>query len=180
MTFFIQFIRRLSILCGIAAAAMIVIAVLVVVQMVWVRYIMQESSIWQTEFVTYLLIASTFVGGPYVLLTKGHVNVDLVPLYLSHKWRYVLALFAAAISLAFCLLITWTGYLFWYEAWDANWVSSTMWEVRLWIPYASMPFGFAVMSLQYVVDIISLLRGDELPFGIDQGLNADSCKETQQ
>lgn len=178
MKLFIQIVRNLSILCGIAAAAMIVISVLVVVQMVWVRYVMQESSIWQTEFVTYLLIAATFVGSPYVLLTRGHVNVDLVPLYLPHKWRWVLALFASAISLAFCLLIAWTGYVFWYEAWEADWLSSTMWEVRLWIPYASMPIGFGILSLQYIADIISLLRGDCMPFDIDRDSGPGATKET--
>lgn len=147
---------------------MIFVSVLVVVQMVWVRYIMQESSIWQTEFVTYLLIASTFIGSPYVLLTRGHVNVDLVPIYVSHEWRIALALFASVLSLAFCLLITWTGYEFWYEAWENRWVSDSIWEVRLWIPYFSMPFGFGVLSLQYIVDIISLIRGDEMPFGIEK------------
>ena len=165
---YIQFIANISKLCGIAAAFMIVISVVVVVHMVWVRYVLEASSIWQTEFVTYLLISATFIGSPYVLLTRGHVNVDLVPLYLPHKWRFMLAMFASMISLSFCLLITWTGYDFWYEAWEADWVSDSIWEVRLWIPYFSMPFGFAILSLQYIADILSLIRGDEMPFGISK------------
>jgi len=163
---YIQIVCSLSKLCGIVAAAMIVIAVLVVVQMVWVRYVLEASSIWQTEFVTYLLIAATFIGSPYVLLTRGHVNVDLIPLYLAQKWRLRFALFASFISLAFCLLIAWTGYEFWYEAWSNNWKSDSIWEVRLWIPYFSLPFGFAILCLQYIADIISLIRGDEMPFGL--------------
>ena len=180
MNNYIKFVANLSKLCGMVAAAMIVISVLVVVQMVWVRYILEESSIWQTEFVTFLLIAATFVGSPYVLLTRGHVNVDLLPLYLSHNWRLILAMLASVLSLAFCLLIAWTGYEFWYEAWENNWVSDTIWEVRLWIPYFSMPFGFAVLSLQYIADIISLIRGDDMPFGIHKEVGADTMKEIQQ
>jgi len=167
-------------LCGIVAAAMIVVSVLVVAQMVWVRYILEQSSIWQTEFVTYLLIAATFIGSPYVLLMRGHVNVDLLAFYLSHKWRLVLAMFASLLSLAFCVLITWTGYHFWYEAWENNWVSDTIWEVRLWIPYFSLPFGFAVLSLQYVAEILGLMRGDEMPFGIHKEVKPGSLGETQR
>lgn len=163
---YIQFVSNLSKLCGIVAALMILVAVLVVCQMVWIRYVLEESSIWQTEFVTFLLIASTFIGSPYVLLTRGHVNVDLIPLYVKHKWRLVMALAASGLSLAFCLLIMITGYEFWYEAWEAGWVSDSIWEVRLWIPYFSLPFGFFVMSLQYIADILSLIRGEEMPFGI--------------
>ena len=173
---YIKFVTDLSRLCGIASVIMIVISVLVVCQMVWVRYILQESSIWQTEFVTYLLIAATFVGSPYVLLTRGHVNVDLIPMYIKHEWRLRLAIFASVSSLAFCLLIFWTGYEFWYEAWEANWRSDSIWEVRLWIPYFSLPFGFAVLSLQYIADILSLVRGDEMPFGISKETAAEVLK----
>lgn len=177
---YINFVSSVSKLCGVIAAAMIVISVVVVVQMVWIRYILEESSIWQTEFVTYLLIAATFIGSPYVLLTRGHVNVDLIPLYLSHKWRFALAMFSSFLSLAFCLLIAWTGYEFWYEAWENKWVSDSIWEVRLWIPYFSMPFGFAVLSLQYIADIASLVRGDEMPFGINKKDCTEAHKETVQ
>ena len=178
MKYFINFVSKLSMLCGVVAAIMIVVSVLVVAQMVWVRYVLEQSSIWQTEFVTYLLIAATFVGSPYVLLMRGHVNVDLLAFYLSHKWRLVLAMFASVLSLTFCLLITWTGYEFWYEAWDNNWVSDTIWEVRLWIPYFSLPFGFAVLSLQYVAEIAGLMRGDEMPFGIHKEVKPGSLGET--
>ena len=180
MKHYINLVASISKLCGIAAAVMIVISVLVVVQMVWIRYIMQASSIWQTEFVTYLLIASTFIGSPYVLLTRGHVNVDLIPLYVTHKWRFALAMFASFISLGFCLLITWYGAAFWHEAWSKNWHSDSIWHVRLWIPYAAMPFGFGVLSLQYIADIISLIRGDDMPFGIHKRIGADPLEETQQ
>ncbi|MDH5518257.1 MAG: TRAP transporter small permease [Gammaproteobacteria bacterium] len=163
---YIQFVTNISKLCGIIAALMILISVLVVCQMVWVRYVLESSSIWQTEFVTYLLVSATFIGSPYVLLTRGHVNVDLIPLYIRHQWRLRLALFASFLSLAFCLLLTVMGYEFWYEAWEAGWVSDSIWEVRLWIPYASLPLGFLILSLQYVADILSLLRGEEMPFGI--------------
>lgn len=167
MRAFYNLVANLSRLCGIAAALMLLLAVLVVCHMVWVRYVLEGSSIWQTEFVTYLLIAVTFIGSPYVLLTRGHVNVDLLPLYVGPRARFALALIASGVSLAFCLFVTWYGFEFWWEAWDNRWRSETVWAVRLWIPYASLPIGFAVLSLQYIADILALLTGDEPPFGID-------------
>ncbi len=169
MNLFIRLVAGLSRLCGIAAALMLLVAVLVVCQMVYVRYVLEASSYWQTEFVTYLLIASTFVGAPYVLLTRGHVNVDLVPMYVGPRLRYALALIAAAVSLAFCLVITGYGAYLWYEAWSSGWISDTIWGVRLWIPYSAMPIGFGILCLQYVADILSLLSGREQPFGIAVG-----------
>lgn len=168
MNAFIRFVAMLSRLCGLAAGSMLVISVLVVCQMVVLRYVLVESSIWQTEFVTYLLLSATFIGAPYLLLTKGHVNVDLVPIYLGLKARFVLALVASTLSLLFCVLIAWLGFEFWLEAWTNQWHSDSMWEVRLWIPYMAMPIGFGVLSLQYVADLFSLLLRHEMPFGISE------------
>ena len=168
MNDFIRFVALLSRLCGLAAGIMLVISVLVVCQMVALRYILVEPTIWQTEFVTYLLMSATFIGAPYLLLTKGHVNVDLVPIYLGQKARFVLALVASALSLLFCALIAWLGFEFWLEAWSNQWYSDSMWEVRLWIPYMAMPIGFGVLSLQYVADLFSLVLRHEMPFGISE------------
>jgi TRAP-type C4-dicarboxylate transport system permease small subunit len=162
---FIRIVTLISQACGIIAAALIAAAVVVVCQMVFVRYGLNQSTIWQTDFVTYSLIAATFIGAPYVLLTKGHVNVDVLPFYLGERARWWLALVAILISLAFCLAITVLTFQFWREAYESNWVSDTMWRARLWIPYGSMPIGLGVLTLQYVVDLINLLTGRDLPFG---------------
>ena len=153
--------------CGIFAAALIAAAVVIVCQMVFIRYVLNENTIWQTDFVTYSLIAATFIGAPYVLLTKGHVNVDVLPIYLGARARYWLALGAIGISLAFCLLMAVLTFQFWYESWENDWVSDTMWRARLWIPYAAMPVGLGILTLQYVADLINLLTGREPPFGIE-------------
>jgi TRAP-type C4-dicarboxylate transport system permease small subunit len=163
---FILAVRRLSQLCGIVAAALIAAAVAIVCQMVFIRYVLNQNTIWQTDFVTFSLVAATFIGAPYVLLTKGHVNVDVLPIYASPRVRWWLAVVAISISLAFVLVMAVLTFQFWQEAWENNWRSESMWRARLWIPYSAMPIGLGVLTLQYVVDLINLLTGREPPFGI--------------
>lgn len=172
MNLFIRTITVVSRACGVVAGALIATAVFVVCYMVFVRYVLNQTTIWQTDFVTYSLIAATFIGSPYLLLTRGHVNVDVLAIYLKPRPRLWLALTAACLSLAFCLTLTVLGFLLFKEAWDNNWASFTMWRARLWIPYSSMPIGLGILSLQYVADIASLLTGRAPPFGIDQGSGA--------
>ena len=174
---FIRAVRVLSQVSGAVAAALIAIAVLVVCQMVFLRYVLNETTIWQTDFVTFSLVAATFIGAPYVLLTKGHVNVDVVPIYLGQRGRWWLALLAISISLAFALVMTGLTAHFWWEAYDNNWRSESMWRARLWIPYIAMPVGLGLLALQYVVDLISLLTGREPPFGLEPGAHGPSLKE---
>ena len=63
------------------------------------RYVLNQNTIWQTDFVTYSLVAATFIGSPYVLMTRGHVNVDVLPHYLGSARRYLArARFAADLA----------------------------------------------------------------------------------
>jgi TRAP-type C4-dicarboxylate transport system permease small subunit len=168
MSLFVRAVTFVSQVCGIVAGALIASAVFVVCHMVFMRYVLNETTIWQTDFVTYSLIAATFIGSPYVLLTRGHVNVDVLPIYLKPGARFWLALAAALLSLAFCLTLTVLSFLLFKEAWDNNWVSFTMWRARLWIPYSSMLVGLGILSLQYVADILNLATGRAAPFGIEK------------
>jgi TRAP-type C4-dicarboxylate transport system permease small subunit len=161
---FIRSVARLSRLTGWIAAGMIVLSVLVVCQMVFVRYALRGSVIWQTEFVTYLLIASTIIGSPYVLLIKGHVNVDLLPSYLGPKARFALAIVSSLFAMLFCAVAAWSTYSEWHQAWVNDWLSDTVWAVRMWIPLLAMPVGFSLVLLQYVADLLALLTGRPMPF----------------
>lgn len=161
---FVRAVTLISQACGIVAAVLTAVAVVVVCQMVFVRYVLNVSTIWQTDFVTYSLVAATFIGSPYVLLTKGHVNVDVLPIYLQPRARWWLAVLAIGLSLAFCLVMTVLTFQFWLESYENDWVSDTLWRARLWIPYGSMPVGLGVLTLQYVVDLLNLLTGREAPF----------------
>ena len=177
MDYLMRGVRLLSQACGVVAAALTALAVVVVCQMVVVRYVLNESTIWQTDFVTFSLVAATFIGAPYVLLTKGHVNVDVLPLYAGPRARWWLALVAIAISLGFALVMAVLTFQFWHEAWENNWRSESMWRARLWIPYMAMPIGLSVLTLQYVVDLVQLVTGREPPFGMAPDVHTPALQE---
>ncbi|MGB3273081.1 MAG: TRAP transporter small permease [Xanthobacteraceae bacterium] len=166
MDLYVRAITLISKLCGIIAALLIAAAVVVVCHMVFVRSVLNDNTIWQTDFTTYSLIAATFIGSPYLLLNRGHVNVDVIPVYLGQRARFWLALAATLMSFVFCLTMTLLATEFWHEAWANAWVSDTMWRVRLWIPYGAMPLGLGILTLQYVASLYNLVTGREPPFGL--------------
>ena len=169
---FVAAIRRVSQLCGVVAAALIALGVVVVCQMVFIRFVLNQNTIWQTDFVTWSLVAATFVGSPYVLLTRGHVNVDVLPHYLGPQARWWLALASILMSLFFCVALAVLTSRFWLQAWDNHWVSDTMWRARLWIPYSSMPIGLGILTLQFIADLLCLVTGRQPPFGITEDARA--------
>ena len=148
------------------AAGMIVTAALVVCHMVFLRYALGESTIWQTEFVSYILIAAVFLGSPYVLILRGHVSIGLLPLHLPHKYRLALAWFSMLVSFAFCLLIAWLGGQLAREAYAEGWRSESVWEPRLWPPYLSIPLGMGLLALQYMAEMVRLWTRQADPFDL--------------
>lgn len=166
MDTYIRAVSALSRLAGVAASAFIAIAVIVICDMVIERYIFNLTTIWQIDIVTYCVVAATFVGAPYVLMTRGHVNVDVLPIYLGPRGRYRLAIFATLLALAFCVVIFALCTAFWYESYENRWLSNTVWRSRLWIPYLSMPVGLGLMVLQYVAEFISIVTGRSAPFDL--------------
>ncbi|MFN0264496.1 TRAP transporter small permease subunit [Tepidamorphus sp. 3E244] len=164
---FVRTMDRLSTLAGFVAAGMIVMAVAITCQMIWVRFLLNQSTVWQTEMVIYLMVAATLIGLPYVQKLRGHVNVDLVPMLLSPGARKGLAWFVCVLVLIVCGVILFYGIEFWYVAWSRGWRSDTVWGVRLWIPYLAMPVGFGLLFLQYLADMLALADGRDKPFGLD-------------
>ena len=49
-------------------------------------------------------------------MTRGHVNVDILPLHLGPRARYWLALFTMLFALAFCVVMFILCTRYWYEA----------------------------------------------------------------
>jgi TRAP-type C4-dicarboxylate transport system permease small subunit len=65
-------------------------------------------------------VAAAFVGSAYVLMTHGHVNVDVLPLHVGPRARYRLALLTSLFGLGFCTLLFILCTLYWCEAWSKN------------------------------------------------------------
>lgn len=168
MNAFSRSISAISKVCGIFAAFLVGSAIVIVCQMVVMRYFLNASTVWQTEYVIFSLVAATFIGSPYVLLVRGHVNVDLLPNYLGHKGRRLLALVASIGGFVFCAVLAWKGYELFHEALVNNWTTDTVWALPLWIPYTAMPLGIGILALQYIADIMALLADKAMPFAMEQ------------
>jgi TRAP-type C4-dicarboxylate transport system permease small subunit len=163
----ISAIHGLSRGCGALAALCLGAACIVVCEMVVERYLLGTSTIWQSEFVTFSIVAATLLGSPYVLLTNGHVNVDLLPHYLPPEGRRWLALFASGLGWLACATLTWTGWVYFHEAWSAGWVTPSLWAPPLWIPLLALPIGLGLLTLQYSADIYCLATRRQMPFGMN-------------
>jgi TRAP-type C4-dicarboxylate transport system permease small subunit len=157
MQAFIRTVNAISQAVGVVAAGMIVVAVAITCQMIFIRYFLNGSTIWQTEAVIYLMVGATLLGLPYVQKLKGHVNVDLVPMLLPPAARKLLLITSFFAAIAILAVMTYHGAELVHLSYSRGWVSETVWGPPLWIPYLAMPLGFGLFALQLLADLLETL-----------------------
>jgi TRAP-type C4-dicarboxylate transport system permease small subunit len=154
---YIRLMDTLSIATGVLAATLLALGVLVVVHMVFTRYVLSESTVWQTEFTTFAITAAMLLGTPYVLKTGGHVAVTVLPDSLSGLPKRIMRLMASLVGLSFCLALAYGSWYYVFEAYSMDWTTGTVWNPPLWPAVLPMAVGISLLSLQYVAEI---LRGE--------------------
>ena len=166
--FFFKVVSFLSTLSGWCSAGMTLIAIAITCQMIFVRFVLNGSTVWQTEAVVFLIVAATLIGLPFVQQLRGHVNVNLIPLMLPAKGRYFLAIFTYSVAIITISMMLWFSYEFWHLAFTRGWTSDTVWAPQLWIVYSSLPIGFGLLILQLLADLAAIVLKIELPFGLGE------------
>ena len=154
---YLKFCNYISQACGAFAVSALLLSILVIVELVFERYFFQNAITWQTELVTILLVASTFIGSAYVLSEKAHVSMDWIYDFLSKNNIIRLKIFTSLLSLVFFLFLFYFTFIMVEEAFIKNYTTGTIWDPPLWIPYSSMLIGATLMILQYIAEIIKLL-----------------------
>ncbi|MEM1079074.1 MAG: TRAP transporter small permease [Pseudomonadota bacterium] len=165
---FLKAVAALSTLAGWLSASMIVIAVGLTCQMIFIRFVLNGSTVWQTEAVIYLVVAATLIGLPYVQRLRGHVNVDLIPLMMGPRLRRNMAIFTLSMSILIIGIMLFYGFEYWHFAWDRGWRSDTVWGPKLWIPYLAIPLGFGLLMLQLIADLVAVIMRIDAPFGLEE------------
>jgi TRAP-type C4-dicarboxylate transport system permease small subunit len=165
---FVRTVQNISSIAGWCSALMVLAAVFLTCQMIFIRFVLNGSTVWQTEYVVFLVIAATLIGLPFVQFQRGHVNVDLIPLALKGRARFALAVLTLSLSITITAIMVFYGYEHWHFAWARGWTSDTVTAVPLWIPYLSLPLGFGLLLLQLIADLVALLIKSETPFGLEE------------
>lgn len=147
--------------CGVVSVVLLAVAIVIVCQMVFIRYILNGSTAWQTDVVIFCLTGATLLGSSYVLRERGHVTVDLVVVSVSAPVRKIMLMLADFVVFIFAAVLFWKGLEVTWQAWQGNWLTESVVEIPFWIPYLAMPIGFAALGIQAIAGLINIKLGNE-------------------
>ncbi|WP_227368846.1 TRAP transporter small permease [Halomonas sp. M20] len=155
--FYIRLMDIVSSSVAVIAGALLLAGVLAVCHMIFMRYVLGQSTIWQTEFAIYSVTGAMLLGAPYVLRNGGHVAVTVLPDALGGWAKKIMYLLSALVGLAFCSALAYSGWHYFLEAYRMDWTTGTVWNPPLWPALLPLAIGISLLSLQYVAEI---LRGE--------------------
>jgi TRAP-type C4-dicarboxylate transport system permease small subunit len=136
----------------------IVLSAFILTYEVIVRYVLRVPTIWEIESSIYLTIMATYLGAAYGLKDGAHINIDMITRLLPKGITEKLSLVTSTLSLVFCLLLAWKGWVMWWEATAKGWRSESLWGPPLTIPYFFLPLGMTLLCLQYVILISKIIE----------------------
>jgi TRAP-type C4-dicarboxylate transport system permease small subunit len=150
-----KLITLMATVSGLGAFIAILCAMLVICYEVMARYVFSWPTVWEIEAAVFLLIFATFVGSVHGVKDDAHVSMDMVATMIKPRIRTKLNTATSFASMVLCIFVSIKGWEMWWEAYSLGWHSDSIWAPPLWIPYLFLPIGFTLMSLQYLVLLIS-------------------------
>jgi C4-dicarboxylate transporter, DctQ subunit len=138
-------------LVGLLGAAALVIAVV----QVFGRYINPAGAInWAEEVIVYVAVWAVMLVASQLVRTDGHVRPDLVLRLLPSSGQRWIEMFNCLVAIAFTAGMVWYGWRVVDTALLLDQRSSSDLQFPMWIYYAALPGGGALMLMRYLIRLV--------------------------
>lgn len=124
------------------------------------RYFFIRPTIWAAELSQLCLIWAVPIAMAWVLSTGQHIRVTALTALAPAPVRRAMELASLLVVLVFSLFVMVYGYDIFADSLERGRTSGTMLNLKAWVREASVPVGFAVLTLSCVVNMWRVLHGD--------------------
>lgn len=140
------------------SGALLVGLTLLVSVNVILRYGFSSPIIWADQVTGYFLVYITFLAAPWVLVQRKHITVDILRETLGSKGNVVLSIVVAAAGCLYCLFFTYLAVDEISRILERNSEFRDIIIVPQWAVYWTLPAGFILMAVQFVINGIEDVR----------------------
>ena len=127
------------------------------------RYGFNSPSSWGLELATLLFGPFFLFGGPYLLHTGGHVNLDLLRQSASPRVNRIFDLVNFPVIALFAAILLYYSWPFAMQAYALGETSYTSWNPVIWPVKFAIPVALALLCLQAVAEWLCVLFGERTP-----------------
>ncbi len=148
LRYFDRVLDALAILSGTLLA---LIPVLIVYD-AGLRILRIGASVWVNDVSAIFIVYATFLAAPWLLREKGHIYVNVVADQLNPSNRRQLSRLVNLVCAAVCAYLTYKSCAVVMANYGQYDVSAI--ETPRWIRFLPLPFGFALLALQFFRNVI--------------------------
>ncbi|HYD75595.1 TRAP transporter small permease [Ramlibacter sp.] len=153
-------------------AAMTVVTFMQVVA----RYVFNYSFVWALELTGVLFAWLIFIGMSYGVRVGAHIGVDVLVKALGPKPARIVGSIAAALCIAYALIVTWGGYQYVSKMYDVGILMQDI-PIAQWIPRLVVPLGFGLLAFRFSQVLWRLASGQEAHLLGDEAKEALKLQE---
>jgi TRAP-type mannitol/chloroaromatic compound transport system permease small subunit len=144
--------------CGVVAAALVILLIVLMLYDVLMRYVFAAPTLWGYDTNTFLMGAAFVLSVGYALSCDAHVRVDILHPPDRPMVKVWVDVFGFLLLLPVAAWITSGLWHYWVEAWRSGETSgSSAWNPVIW-PFRCVLFvGFLAFTLQIAAELVKRL-----------------------
>ena len=124
------------------------------------RYFFTKPTIWAAELSQMCLIWGSLIAMAWALRQRRHIAVDAVVNLLSpgtRRWTDTIAMVAVA---SLSAMVVWKGGDIFWDSFERGRTTGSMLDLPTWINELSVPFGFAFLLVQSILEAVRSATGN--------------------
>jgi len=122
------------------------------------RFVIGKSTLIANEVSAFMLIAMVYMGLAYVQRKRKHLQVRILTSHLPQKINRLIRVIVLIITIIFVSYLAVLQMNFVIRNYSLGVRSLGIARIPLWIPYAFVPLGIIMYSLEVLVELIETIR----------------------
>ncbi|MEM8729716.1 MAG: TRAP transporter small permease [Pseudomonadota bacterium] len=151
-----QIISTLSRLAGLLGACLLAATGAMLTYEVVARYFFVKPTIWAAELSQLCLIWGCLLSLGWVLNMRRHITVNAITGLLPPVPQRLCVALSLLILIVFSAIVTYWGWEIFRDSWDRGRTTGSLLNLPSWVAELSVPVGFALLTAQAVVELLSL------------------------
>ncbi|MGI9535847.1 MAG: TRAP transporter small permease [Desulfocapsaceae bacterium] len=163
----IKLLDKVCQLCAVIAALLLLFVTFSITYSIITRQMGLGSPIWVFQFNEYSLLWITFLGTAWLLAENKHVQISLLTTVLGDKVNKGLDVIHNIVGSVLCGVLAWYGFFSTKDHLVRNVIDTQAVDVPKWIILVVIPFGFTLLSLQFLRKLYVSVSGPPSVVGPD-------------
>ena len=133
------------------------VATFLVFLQIVMRYVFMDPLSWSEEMARYIYIWQTWIATSYAVRKRRHLRITSAVDLIKGRSRTLLEIFVMVVWAAFTVFLCFKAATLCRMIYTGGQISPAL-SIPMWIPYAAIPVGSALMTVRLIQQIVADIK----------------------